>query len=141
MAAGNADIIDNPQSCKMESCTIAYILRFLLRNLGEGGYPVKKFRHCVKKDGHVHFEIWAYDSQNFSVRLPEFDYIKSWPGIGTDFKRDQLLLFLLAYDRKECLRFILAMLKHSDRPKGMEEKIKSIPIFENIWDEVRKEMA
>ena len=97
---------------------------------------MKRFRHRVKKDGHVHFEIWVEDSHTFNVRLPEFDYIRSRTGCSTEFERDQLLMFLLAYDREECLRFIIAMCEHSEFSEAAKEKIKAIPVFKGIWDKV-----
>lgn len=96
---------------------------------------MKRFRHSVKKDGHVQFEIWVEDSHTFNVRLPEFDYIRSRTGCFTEFDREQLLMFLLAYDREECLRFIIAMCEHSDYPTP-KERIKEIPVFKSIWEKV-----
>lgn len=91
----------------------------------------------VMQDGHVLMEITAYDSHRFSVRYPSFDDIRQYAGCGTDFNQDQLTMFLLALDPKECLRFLKRLYDASYFPSYVAfERFRHNALLGEVWEEV-----
>lgn len=66
------------------------------------------FRHCIREPhgSAVKFEILAAAPNEFQVRYPDYDYIKMGVGPSVMYNREQLLCFLLTYDKAECLEFM-----------------------------------
>lgn len=66
------------------------------------------FRHCIREPHRpeVKFEILAAAPNEFQVRYPDYDYIKMGAGPSVMYNREQLLCFLLTYDKAECLEFM-----------------------------------
>lgn len=97
-----------------------------------------KFRHLVKQDGHVIMEITAYDAHHFSVRYPSFDDIRQYTGCGTDFNQDQLTMFLLALDPKECLKFLKRLydVAYSPSYAAFENRFRHNVLLGEVWEEV-----
>lgn len=62
------------------------------------------FRHCIREPhgSAVKFEILAAAPNEFQVRYPDYDYIKMGVGPSVMYNREQLLCFLLTYDKAEC---------------------------------------
>lgn len=93
------------------------------------------FRYCVKereKDA-ILFEITADTPQKFFVRFPEFDYIKEAPRMCVEYNREQLLCFMLAYDRTECKKFMEKLYSNMDCPDGyMQRHIYENPLFADM---------
>lgn len=97
-----------------------------------------KFTHTVMKDGMVYLRIWAYDAHHFSVRFPEFDDIRFYnTSITTEFDQEQLVMFLLALDPKECLRFLKRLYDAAQVPYvAFEHRYRHNPLLGKVWEEV-----
>lgn len=89
------------------------------------------FRYYVreKETSNVKFEIIAVTPHKFQIRLPEYDYIKACPGMYVEYNRDQTLLFLLAYDKNQCLEFIKKLYMRMGSPDEYIEKLCNNPAF------------
>lgn len=74
------------------------------------------FRHCIREPhgSAVKFEILAAAPNEFQVRYPDYDYIKMGVGPSVMYNREQLLCFLLTYDKAE---YAIAFIQH--RPYGL----------------------
>lgn len=72
------------------------------------------FRHCIREPhgSAVKFEILAAAPNEFQVRYPDYDYIKMGVGPSVMYNREQLLCFLLTYDKAECLEFMEKLYHH-----------------------------
>ena len=72
------------------------------------------FRHCIREPhgSTVKFEILVATQNEFQVRYPDYDYIKMGAGPSVMYNREQLLCFLLAYDKAECLEFMEKLYHH-----------------------------
>ena len=80
------------------------------------------FRHCIREPhgSAVKFEILAAAPNEFQVRYPDYDY------------REQLLCFLLTYDKAECLEFMEKLYHHMGWPT---EKLHENPAFAEVIKE------
>lgn len=96
-------------------------------------FPV--FEHD-NDERNLKFEILAMTPYRFSVRMPEFDYIKSEVKACVEYNLDQLLCFLLAYDKKQCHEFMKCLWKQSGVDEEIvEAKLSKIPIFKEFYRE------
>lgn len=94
-------------------------------------FPVFEY---VGGERHVKFEILAMTPHKFSVRLPEFDYIRNRTEVCTEYDTDQMLCFLLTYDKKQCHEFMKNLWQHSGVDNGkIDAKFSEIPIFEEFY--------
>lgn len=98
-----------------------------------------RFTHMVKS-GNVWLKIFAHDPHHFSVRFPEFDDIRSYPGATIDYNQEQLVMFLLALDPKECLKFLKRLYEachwtHSALVRRYRHNI----LLGKVWEEVMEE--
>lgn len=86
------------------------------------------FRHCIREPyrPEVKFEILVATPNEFQVRYPDYDYIKMEVGPSVTYNREQLLCFLLAYDKAECLEFMEKLYFHMGWPT---EKLYENPAF------------
>lgn len=86
------------------------------------------FRHCIREPhgSAVKFEILAAAPNEFQVRYPDYDYIKMGVGPSVMYNREQLLCFLLTYDKAECLEFMEKLYHHMGWPT---EKLYANPAF------------
>ena len=106
---------------------------------------MRKFRHYVKKHGHIEAEIWVYDRNDIRIRYPKYAPLRQAPMEGikyTDF--DQVVQFLLMLDRKECLRFLFQWYDHEDDLSECAvllafTKLRENHLFHGIYDETYKE--
>lgn len=99
-------------------------------------FPVFEY---VGGERYVKFEILVMSPHRFSVRMPEFDYIKSGNGACVEYDSDQMLCFLLAYDKKQCHEFIKQLWLHAGVYAGkVENKLSEIPIFKEFYREKEK---
>lgn len=93
------------------------------------------FRHYIREphQPHIKFEIFALTKDKFQVRLPEYDYIKISPGPCVEYDRNQLLCFLLAYDKTECFCF-MEKLYHimGYSQEEMQRRLYENPIFTEL---------
>ena len=94
----------------------------------------KQFRHCIreKEMTHTKFEIIAETPHRFHVRFPEYDYLKDNHGLVTEFNRQQLLLFLLAYDEKQCLEFMEVLHTNMGSDREYIEHLSRNPAFAKV---------
>lgn len=92
------------------------------------------FRHCIREPhgSAVKFEILAAAPNEFQVRYPDYDYIKMGVGPSVLYNREQLLCFLLAYDKAECLEFMEKLYHHMGWPT---EKLYANPAFAGVGKE------
>lgn len=92
------------------------------------------FRHCIREPHGpaVKFEILAAAPNEFQVRYPDYDYIKMGAGPSVMYNREQLLCFLLAYDKAECLEFMEKLYHHMGWPA---EKLYANPAFAGVEKE------
>ena len=92
------------------------------------------FRHCIMEPhgSAVKFEILAATTNEFQVRYPDYDYIKIGAGPSVMYNREQLLCFLLAYDKAECLEFMEKLYHHMGWPT---EKLHENPAFAEVIKE------
>jgi hypothetical protein len=90
----------------------------------------------VNSERHVKFKILASTPHIFLVRMPEFDYVKSEVKACVEYDLDQLLCFLLAYDKKQCHEFMKQLYRHSGvDDEKIVKKFSEIPIFEEFYGE------
>lgn len=89
------------------------------------------FRYCISERDNesIKFTIMAETPHKFQVRFPEYDYIKIRPSVSVEFNQEQLLLFLLAYDEKQCLDFAEKLFTNMGCDKQYIEKMRSNPAF------------
>ena len=92
------------------------------------------FRHCIREPhgSAVKFEILAAAPNEFQVRYPDYDNIKMGAGPSVLYNREQLLCFLLAYDKTECLEFMEKLYHHMGWPT---EKLHENPAFAEVIKE------
>lgn len=94
------------------------------------------FRYYIKEKSNVRFEITAETPHKFMVRLPEYDFIKEMPGVTVEFNRGQLLLFLLAYDERQCLEFMEKLYTNMGCNAECIDKLRRNPAFERVQKSV-----
>lgn len=100
-------------------------------------FPVFEY---VGGERYVKFEIWVMSPHSFSVRMPEFDYIKSRTKLCVEYDLDQMLCFLLAYDKKQCHEFMKRLYQSSCADnERIEAKFSEIPIFKEFYCEKEKQ--
>lgn len=89
------------------------------------------FRYCVREKDkpYIKFEIFAVGPNEFDVRFPDYDYIKNGPGMCVKYNREQLLLFLLAYDEKQCLDFIKTLHRNMGSDERYIEELEQNPVW------------
>ena len=92
------------------------------------------FRHYIREPhgSAVKFEILAATQNEFQVRYPDYDYIKMGTGPSVMYNREQLLCFLLVYDKAECLEFMEKLYHHMGWPT---EKLYANPAFAGMGKE------
>lgn len=92
------------------------------------------FRHCIREPHGpaVKFEILAATQNEFQVRYPDYDYIKMGTGPSVMYNREQLLCFLLTYDKAECLEFMEKLYHHMG---WSTEKLHENPAFAEVIKE------
>lgn len=92
------------------------------------------FRHCIREPhgSAVKFEILVATPNEFQARYPDYDYIKMGAGPSVMYNREQLLCFLLAYDKAECLEFMEKLYHHMGWPT---EKLYANPAFAGVGKE------
>lgn len=96
---------------------------------------MRPFRHCIREPhgSAVKFEILVEKSDKFFVRYPDYDFIKERAsGPSVMYNREQLLCFLLAYDKAECLEFMEKLYHHMGRPV---ERLHENPAFSEVIKE------
>lgn len=91
----------------------------------------KKFRYCIKEKDIpcIKFEILAETPHKFHVRMPQYDYIKEEPRLSVEYDREQLILFLLAYDEKQCLEFMEKLYANMGSATEYIDKLRQNPAF------------
>lgn len=97
-------------------------------------HEFEPFRHCIRETNspHVKFEILVATPHEFQVRYPDYDYIKMGARPSVTYDREQLLCFLLAYDKSECLEFMERLYHHMG---WSTEKLYENPAFAGVGEE------
>lgn len=92
------------------------------------------FRYCINERDNesIKFTIMAETPHKLQVRFPEYDYIKIRPSVSVEFNQEQLLLFLLAHDEKQCLDFAEKLFTNMGLDKQYIEKMRSNPAFAKV---------
>lgn len=91
----------------------------------------RPYRHYIKEKElpFIKFEIIVETPNKFHVRFPDFDYIKMTPKLSVEYDLNQLLLFLLLYDKKQCLEFMEKLYAYEGCSGEYIKKLRENPVF------------